>query len=251
MPSVGLLIFLAGVIVGVTGIWIVSQMRESEESKSEPDDWSEEVEIPESKFEQLRSNETFKAVLVLARLVNSVRFSQMAPYEAVANPGPNANRQVINGFLFQTASLFEALERARTMGRGLKSLPGHGKLMVPFLRRADVQALERGSLKTLRDKVAFHFDLDVFEEAIKDIHLPRYVFLQQAGPARKDVYYPLADEIVLHYLKGDEGLDRSEHLKMVDQWLQTVTDISHEFIQISELLLVEGVESLGLRGSVP
>lgn len=72
-----------------------------------------EIVCSKDKFDDLRSDDRFLALLTLARFVNALRFCQQAVIDAQNKDTPSGSRQRINSFLFASSVLYEGFIGSR------------------------------------------------------------------------------------------------------------------------------------------
>jgi hypothetical protein len=207
-----------------------------------------EIVLAEDKFNELRNDKTFLAILTLARCVNALRFCQTPLIESKRKSTPAVSRQVLNSVLLASSVLYEGLKVADSLGRDFKSLvsfrEGFGKL----LKKPETKKLRSGILRKMRNKFVFHFDQDVAAVALTHFELPSYKFAVGRGTARGHLYYALADEISVHYLLDPEGEKSNDQLeKTYIQFTQGIADLMVEFDDAAEELIAETLLQQGWR----
>lgn len=204
------------------------------------------IVVPNETRSQVVKNPKFAALLRLGRMVNLIRFAQMGGYEPAPRSSPHGDRQMIGSFLVQTAFLQEVIETLPRLSQHLRDLPAWQAHIVPLLRSTKVKRLQGDTLKYLRNKVVFHFDPSVIDDGLEGIDLPELVVFSADGTARRDVYYPLADEVAIRFLVPDDGLSQSEHTERLKDWIAEVTDLSLAVGHTVEKVVLEACLDLGL-----
>lgn len=210
-----------------------------------------ELRCSEEKFEDLRNDERFWAILTLARTMNALRFCQTAFFHLPDEDTPSARRQRINSFVFTGAVLYAALEFARTLGKYFRHLPVYGEGIGSLLRDRAVRRFRDTSLYRLRNKFVFHFDEDVAPQALQGFQKPPYIFDSGQGPKIGNAYYDLADSASLYFLlmeEDDDQLSAEELEKAVEARFRDLTgrmsDLSGRFGAAADELIAAGLKEL-------
>ncbi len=82
-------------------------------------DWR--IDCCGARLDQLHADPMFHQLLALTRLMNALRFAQVALADANDLTGPAGARQQINGFFFISALLYEGVQLAQRMARHLRT----------------------------------------------------------------------------------------------------------------------------------
>ncbi len=205
-----------------------------------------EVTLSREEFERLKQDERFWAILTLARIVNALRFVQLAGLSAEGDDTPSAQRQRMNSFLFLGATLYEGLIFARSLGEHFREVrefkDGFGRLF----EDREVRDFSDNTLSKLRNKFVFHFDKDMAPEAIRSLDLTQYVFASGTDRHTGNVHYWLADVASLYYLLGqDDGVSIGDFQAWFTNLVHRTTDLSGRFGTAAEELIAAAMEGLG------
>lgn len=195
-------------------------------------------------FDKLRTDERFIAILNLARISNALLFCQIPALEVGKKNTPSAGRQLINSFLYASAILYEGLNRADSLGKYFKDLDSFKNGFAIILKDEKIKRHRNAVLDTLRNQFVFHFDKDIIPETLKDFVLPEYIFAISNGLKRKDIYYNLADEIVLDYLLRDIK-DDQEKAKRFKEIIKQTTELMVSFSKATDDLIQEVLIEMG------
>jgi len=207
-----------------------------------------EISFPAEHFDRLRCNPQFVATLVLGRMVNALRFCQMAVVAIADYPRtPAFDRQVLASFLFTCGLVVEALDTAKRLSKDLRHLPSFQNWLRPLFRDKTAERLRRGDLNRLREKVVFHFDRNVFELGVATINFPAYIFASIVGRRKGDVYYNLSDEVAVNFILDAQGDDRPEKVRL-EELITAVRDLSLQFCDAADSVIAESLTMLGWQG---
>ncbi len=207
-----------------------------------------EYTCPEEVFQQLKSDKRFLGLLTLARVVNALRFCMARTINSRDNGTPVKKRQTINGFLFANSVLYEGFLAVERLGQHLKDCKAFTTGFTPLFRHPDVQSLREDYLKRARNKFVFHFDKEVPEEIMDRFDLPAYKFATGIGPTSGEVYFNLADEVVINFLLPPEYGETDDALgKRHEAKIQEVTEVMVQFTTAAENLISEILPSMGWK----
>jgi hypothetical protein len=198
-------------------------------------------------MQMLRADPAFHRLLILGRILNSLRFAESAVFDRGSADTAAAARQRTAGFLYTCALLYEGLKFvADHMGRHHRHLPAFRSEVLPILRDPEVIALREGLLDRLRNQAVYHHDHDVMPAGLAMMDMPEYVVVTGDSPRMVDVFYNLSDYAALAFGIGTppEGTTADKHFR---QALATVGRLEKRFAPAAERLLSEAFEELGAR----
>ena len=209
------------------------------------------VFIRHEELKRLKDDEEFHWLLLLARFRNAIwsQLVRMADHDRSTQSSPESTRTVLDTFFLISAYLVEGRKLAlRLRGRFgvLKSfMNGLGRLL-DDPQHDDLWKVEgeKGALAILRDNGVFHFkEVRSFSSNLNS--LPRRAEYEiTVAPARKarrrDVYYPLADEIFLCPTIGlrETDSEEDEHRKMLS-FVERTRDLASEVSRSIDSLIEE------------
>lgn len=203
-----------------------------------------DIFCPSEKFDTLRQDERLVALLTLARIVNSMRFTQMAAVSVADDSTANNKRQRMNSFLYLGALLFEGLKFTETLGKHFKDLKSYKDGFQKIQKDTGVKDLSRSLLDPLRNKIVFHYDGDIPSDSLQTIDFSEYVFASSHGETQGGIYYDLSDQIVVHSLIQPDK-DQEEMERRFRDFVQRTTDLSRRFSKAADMLIAEGLKKLG------
>lgn len=163
------------------------------------------VKIKEDYIEKLKSSEDFILAIQLSRIINSLR-SNFRSYINVSNSDDLLDlKDRIDLLLIHGAMLYEAIHEFSSMSKRLAKLVFWRKnaKQIKMLQREnnDKDSFTNTVLKSIRNKIFFHFDKKVIRDALSKFNLhDEPVFIIGKSTSRKDMRYSLADDLVLTYL---------------------------------------------------
>ncbi len=166
---------------------------------AETTDWR--IRVPAERMQALKTDEGFRHLLVLGRLMNSLRLLEITYLDAASSDKPAGSRQRIGAFLFMGSVLLEGLRLLSRIGRSFHKLRSWQERIVPILR-SPVFVKLREALRPVRNQAVFHFDLDSFQDSIARCDLEEVVLVAGHGRRLGDVYFPLSDLMAINVLTG-------------------------------------------------
>lgn len=203
-----------------------------------------EIVCTKDQFEQLKTEESFWAILTLARVVNVLTSCHMWTVIAGRGDTPTAKRDRSNSFLFACSVLHEGLRLADDLEKYFGSLrtfrDGLGDLMK---KQATIQIRDE-ILKPMRNKFVFHFFKRYIRKGLLKTDFPTYVFATGSGDARSQVYYPLADEAILRFLHRKQKHEQ-DFESFVAQMIEKITDLMFRFGTEAEGLIAQVLGQMG------
>jgi hypothetical protein len=210
------------------------------------EDFAYDITCSKDRFELLKTDEHFLALLTIARVVNALHFCQQAAIDAKDIVGPAGARTRINSFLYASSVLYEGFLIVEKLGKNFKNLDSFINGFGALLRDRPVRSLRESVLNRMRNKFVFHFDPDVAKESFKDFELSEYKFASGIGEAFGEMYFGLADEAVLNYLLQPTQNESNESLK--GRWekiLQETTEIMGRFTESAGRLMADALVEMG------
>ena len=205
-----------------------------------------DIECTPEAFKALKSDERFLGLLTLARFVNTLLFCQQPVIAARKVDSPSASRQIINSFLFASSVLYEGFLLVERLRKNFHNLDSFKNGFGILLRDRSVRALRQSVLQRMRNKFVFHFDGDVAKDALRNFELPNYRFASSLGKASGEMYFGLADEVVIKYLLQPEPTESDDVSKQrLQKLIQDVTELMERFADAAEKLMAEVLLSMG------
>ncbi|HET7025311.1 MAG TPA: hypothetical protein VFI39_08925 [Gemmatimonadales bacterium] len=198
------------------------------------------VTLDREGFARISADPRLRDLVIYARITNAIRFAQLAGLQVERRDSPSDNRQRFHSFLFVAALFAEARKIAETVGERFRHLPAFTKHIRPFLADKSVEALWVNHLLPLRDSIVFHFDDKQLPEHLRSISRERYVFATAHGPAKGDIYFPLADELAIASILGSRW-SPEEFADLLRRTVDAVTRLADGF----DALLPQALQELG------
>ncbi len=163
------------------------------------------VKIKERYIEELKSSKDLILAIQLSRIVNSLR-SNFRSYINVSNKDDLLDlKDRMDLLLIHGAMLYEAIHEFSSISKRLSKLD-FWKKNTEQIKRLQRENNDKDSftnivLKSIRNKIFFHFDREVVIESLRNFNLhDEPVFILGKSILRKDMRYSLADDLVLTYL---------------------------------------------------
>jgi hypothetical protein len=164
---------------------------------------------------------------------------------------PSASRQSINSFLFASSVLYEGFLLVEKLRQYFRDFDSFKNGFAVLLRDKKIKTLRETVLKRMRNKFVFHFDRDIASESLKDFELPNYRFATGFGKASGELYYGLADEVVMNYLLQPQDNDTDDELnKRLRSMMKDITELMGQFTEAAEQLIAEVLLTMGWTAKI-
>lgn len=206
-------------------------------------DWC--IKVPSGRFEALRRDERFRQVLVLGRMLNSLRFLQCTFLSAADLKPPGDFRQRLNAFFFIVAVMYEGLILLKRMGKHFQGSNNWQHKIVPILRDGAFDRLFSASMGPLRNQAVFHFFEDALKEPLDGCDSKDFTVVAGSGRGQKEVFYELSDRLTLGLFIG-KSVSTEEQTRHVITLMNQTLDLLKEIVEASESLIGEYCSSEGL-----
>lgn len=209
-----------------------------------PSDRDWRIDCSGARLDQLRADPAFHQLLALARLMNALRFAQVAFADANDLTGPAGDRQRINAFFFISALLYEGIQLAQRMAKHFRThrswKPGLGAL----LKDQRFSVLFSDNLKPARDRVTFHIDEEEIAGQLA-LHPTEDVTLVRAtGPEVRDVYYDFSDFLALRTFIGPTATQEELHTR-ASELFAVARDLALAFLAAADGLVAAVLKDMG------
>jgi hypothetical protein len=199
--------------------------------------------------EQLRAISTdprLPPLLGLCRVTNALSLGYTALMAPLEYQSPRSRRDRFSAFMYTGAMLAEGMVFARALGKHFRHLQQYRDGFATLLGDKSLQEFRRRFLKPLRDKLTFHFDLDVVPAALARMEFSEFVIATGRGRIAGQIYFDLADEIVTAHLVGPQN-DEARFLEVLDEFMSGTSALYRRFMQASHSLIAPAWGELGAR----
>ncbi|MFC1485520.1 hypothetical protein ACFL55_00655 [Candidatus Latescibacterota bacterium] len=200
--------------------------------------------ISHEKFNEIREEKEFIVLLNLGRMVNTLQFALTVLRETPGTQTPADVRQGVNAFLLCGSLLFEGIRHVNVVAKKYPGFDRLGKFKKPY-REGDLAVFEETVLKCVRNKIVSHFDDDVFIDSLRHIPTGDVVFAQCHTVNLEDMVFTLSDELVLTYVTHTYTNSWNPSRKDFVGMVETLIDLSREFIQMVVELMTGMLEEKG------
>ena len=202
------------------------------------------IDLPLEKFAMLRADERFQSILKLCRIVNTLRFSQVAMTPSRRPNTPSARRQQFSSFFYSAAALYEGLRFTETLGKYFKDLPEFRSGFALLHADTDLMTFRHTVLEQARNRLVFHLDAEVVETSLAALNVVPITLASGIGETQGESYYDLADVVMMHYLIGRP--DNDHELKAaLTSVLNKAATIAKRFDEAAENLIARVLKDLG------
>lgn len=203
-----------------------------------------EIWCPKEKYKELQHDLRFPALLTLSRIINSLRFCQIALLQVKDGGTPSNSRQVTYSFLFASGILYEGLKVAYNFGKYFSGMKSFKEYFTPLLKDKKTKYLYKNILNRFRNKIVFHFDEDVVPSMLENMDFPEYKFVIGNSEKMGDTYYVLSDEIAMNYILSEFNKGENEK-EFLGTLIQETTNTAIAFINAAEKLIAEALLDMG------
>lgn len=194
-------------------------------------------------FEAHRHDPRLHRIVTLARIVNSIRFTDSAAFDRHGEDTPSAQRQRAGSFLYLTGILYEAFRFADRLGEQFRESEAFRAGFAQLLKDPVVRRLRDGLLNRLRNEAVYHHDDAVYSEGMALIKAQEYLFLSAASKKASDAYYDLADLAILRYAIGSDA-DSETFLRELSDSMIKVLEVANRFASCAETLIREVLNTM-------
>ena len=210
-----------------------------------------DISCKKETFDTLKKDTKFFNILALARFINALRFCQQPAIDANISNRPSASRQSINSFLFASAVLYEGFILVEKLGKYFKDYDSFKNGFAVLLRDSEIKKLRQSFLYRMRNKFVFHFDYKIMSESLEDFEISNYRFVTGFGKSSGELYYGLADEVVMNYLLQPQDSDTDDELNTkLRSMMKDITALMGQFTEAAERLITEVLISMGWTAKI-
>lgn len=158
-----------------------------------------QLTMTREQFLKVRDDPRFHRILTLSRIVNSIRFSQIAILTAGSVDTPSGMRQRVASMFYTASILREAIFFVeRHVSVDFSASAAYKTYFVPLLADRAIDELRHGLLDRLRNKAIFHNVPQTFADGLRRMNGDLYVFASTKGSTNGDLYYELTELAVMH-----------------------------------------------------
>lgn len=197
-------------------------------------------------FHRAQSDVRLHRLLSLSRIVNTIRFTEIAFLEAGQAATSKVTRQKVSAFLYLGALLYEGLTFAERLGEHFHESPAFREGFAKLFRDTSVKELRGGLLARLRNQAVYHHDDAAMVGGINLMSADEYTFADADGPSNADCYYTLADFAVMHFAIGQASTPKEFEQQFARASIAMVK-LAVSFAQSADRLLAEQLRELGWR----
>lgn len=201
-----------------------------------------EIHFNRRELPKLATKPEFLSLLVLGRIINSIRFAQQAAIDNQISQTPPQNRQMANSFFHLAAILFEACKWLRNNRNRFSKFSSWQNEIEPIFKDEIIKKFVTDNLPRLRDKFVFHFDDDFMKEGLKNFIPDGESITLATCVERADglLYFDLSDILSFVYLLSDEPSPKFyENLK---DFIDRVNTLSKRFVEATAHLIREIID---------
>lgn len=203
----------------------------------------DEVRIISSDIDGLREEARFAIALQLSRFVNALRANQRHYLRAMDGNDPASIRDQIELVLHHGAIVFEAsktlLEYQEQLSQTEAWSERRETVNVFEAELGDFKSFTHRYLKYIRNKLAFHYDIDELTKTLRAFPLDEHrVFAQAQSDKQIDLAFILVDEILLESLLSRMTEKDTEQANWA-YFQETLMDMSRQLASLLQELILD------------
>ena len=188
--------------------------------------------ITKNQFNSLKNNVKFIDAIRLLRITNAIRASQSLIDRIIKDKSIRGQRDKFEVIQYYGAVVYEGIKTFFEMLDRLKILDEYKNNIhdINYLCREykDKTSFTKTILARIRDKLVFHFDMDVFKKAILDMDLPseEFIILEGDSKSNKDVNATSTTMLYFNYLISfvDQNISSEEKLEFIYDHLDLISN---------------------------
>jgi hypothetical protein len=165
----------------------------------------------QNRFEELKADKSFSALVALSRAVNMLRFVQMPLLSHEGDTSPAASRASLNSLFFSCAIYQESYLLVQRLKVFFWKLPLFQKLEEVSIKNPKAQKILTSSVTNLRNKLVFHLDIDEIGRQLQQMDSTEPTFLNAMGEMNAQVHYILGDRCAWQALHEPSLLKTGSH----------------------------------------
>lgn len=150
------------------------------------------LECSSAVFASLRKDPEFAFLVTLARVINALKFGAEVHPTADHARTPVVERRQVGALLYLGGIVHEVLELRKASVKNWGHLPAY-QAVFSILDDAMVDKEMAKWLHAMRNRAAFHFDMDIARRTLPTFPTEPFAFIAAKGRDRMDANYELAD----------------------------------------------------------
>jgi hypothetical protein len=203
-----------------------------------------EIACEGDKLKKAREDPRFAGIVTLARATNALSLAT-AILPHIEEPGsPAGARDTWNSFFFTCGILYEALQLVKKMNKEFKHDDRFQKGLRTLLKDPRAKRVENPHWAPVRNRAAFHFDANWFEEQLKRSDFDKCIFVRAEGKKKKGVYYPFPDELVIELMVG-VAIESEDFEPRLHAMAKDTTALAIEFSNMAEDVIAHTLRDWG------
>jgi hypothetical protein len=192
--------------------------------------------------EALKANPKFILGLNLSRLYNALN-ANMRHYQRIGTDNPADKRDRIERVFYHAAIVSECLTTLKKNYTSLEDLPcwKSDQNQVQYVKRQILtpDPFAETVLKTIRDKIAYHYDISVISDIIEQYPLHDGIrFGEVESESGIDLCFPLLDEMAIHYVIKRYAPEKPE-AEVYDSIMESLVDNSNNLLWTLKELITD------------
>lgn len=205
------------------------------------------VYITKEKFNELKKSEEFINVLRLLRMNSAIttleslmaRISNDSKKRDLRDDTSRDKRDRLEIIQYYGAVLYESIKTIYNMKSQLEQLNEYKNHINDiddlFNEWHNPDSFTNTILKTIRDKLTFHFDRDVFQEAILNMDLPdtKFIIIEGDSERRVDLNSPSIPSLYFNYLISHvkESGSEEDKLRYIYNQMELIAEKVREVVE--------------------
>jgi|GEM_PF-4037431 len=191
----------------------------------------------------------FSLVLALGRVTNTLTLARLPIQRPLRWQSPRIRRERQAALLYAGAVLFEGMRLVEGLARHYCKHAKWATTFKPLLADPTVRSLRTEFLRPLRNKGVFHFDADLFADALTRVPAEEIIIASGRGFTVRDLYIDASDDLILLSLLGSPA--RGQHEARLEQFIVGTMDLYARFTRAATAFLAVAIAELGARRRRP
>ena len=192
----------------------------------------------------IRTDPAFVELVRLARVTNALALAYPPLLVSLEDQSPAARRDRFVAMAYAGSLLHEGLIVAQGLGKHFRHLKQYKKGFARLFSDKTIKEFRKKTLSKLRDELVFHVDRESVAQGLRQFPDAETLIATSVNFRQGDIYFDLADEIVLDYLYGHAETEE-EYLAEVGKFIERIADLLNLYMRASHSLISAALNELG------
>jgi hypothetical protein len=192
----------------------------------------------------IRSNAAFIELVRLARITNALALAYPPVLVSLEDQSPSARRDRFVAMAYAGSLIHEGLIVAQSLGKHFRDLKQYKEGFAELFGDEKVKRFRTQTLDRLRDELVFHVDRDSVAEGLQRFPEGETLIATATEFRQGEIYFDLADEIVLGYLFG-QAETQEQYFAEVGTFIEQIADLLNRYMRASHSLIPAALREMG------